>query len=203
VGRKSAVEPSAQVVRVQSIVEEKKAAILKRWRESILQSYPTDSTKFLQGEKNQFANPVGHAINHDTITLLDGILAGTEPAEEGMSLALDNLVKIRAVQDFSPAEALAFIFSLKQILRDELSAGDTGTGSLAVFDERIDRLALAAFECYTEKRERIYEIKVRMIQNRTIKLLERTNLFHEEATQFGISDNGDGDDSSLKGGTGT
>jgi len=188
---------------VQAIVEEIKAAILKRWREAILQSYPTDSTKFLQGEKDQFANPVGHTINHETMTLLEGILAGTEPAAEGMHLALDNLVKIRAVQDFSPAEALAFIFSLKQIFRDELSATESGTMMIATLDERIDRLALAAFDRYMENRERIYEIKVRMIQNRTIKLLERTNFFHEDATHYGISDNGDGDESSLKGGTGT
>jgi hypothetical protein len=203
VNREPREKPSAQVVTLQGILDEKKAAILKRWREQILQSYPTDSVKFLQGEKDQFANPVGHTIARDTKILLDGILSGRGAAENDISTALNNLTKLRAVQDFSAADAVGFIFSLKKIIRDELASAGSASTLIAALDERIDNLMLAAFDWYTRHRESIYEIRVRMIRNRTIKLLERTNLFDKDATHFGILDNGDGDESSLKGGTGT
>ena len=52
-------------------------------------------------------------------------------------------------EDFTAAQAVAFVFLLKRILRDPAR------------DERIDALALRAFDLYMQCREKIWEIKAK------------------------------------------
>ena len=94
--------------------------------------------------------------------------------------ALEGLVRIRAVQDFSPAEAVAFVFLLKRAAREVLEdvseqAQSVPARVLSDLEARIDSLALLAFETYTRCREEIFEIRVREAQRRTAALLERFN----------------------------
>ncbi|NIR14663.1 MAG: hypothetical protein GWN86_12250, partial [Desulfobacterales bacterium] len=39
---------------------------------------------------------------------------------EGVSPFLDRIIRIRAVQDFSPSQAIAFVFLLKRVIREVL-----------------------------------------------------------------------------------
>jgi hypothetical protein len=156
------------------LLHDKRSAILGRWKELTLQVYAEESARFIKSEKDRFNNPVGQAINSGLETLYDG-LTGGRPAEE-MEQALDGIVRIRAVQDLSPAEAVGFVFLLKRAIREE--AGDALAGAealteLSVLESRIDSIALAAFGIYMRCRERIYEIRVTEIKNLTSKLLER------------------------------
>jgi hypothetical protein len=61
---------------------------------------------------------------------------------------LESLVRIGAVQDGTPAQSLAFLFRLKPILREQLD----GEASRAM-EDRIDSLALLAFDLFTRARE--------------------------------------------------
>jgi len=185
-----------------TVPKEKKLTVLNRWRDLIFKTYPPDAAGFLQRGKDRFANPVGHAIREGTAVLLDGIVTG-EPADSpAIFKALDALIKIRAVQDFSPSQAVAFIFLLKRIFREELAEANASLDEISHLDDRIDRLALAAFDSYMKNREKIYQIKVNEVKNRSNKLLQRANLMFEKPGTQENSNNGGRDASRLKGGTG-
>jgi hypothetical protein len=158
------------------LLAEKRAAILERWRKRIQETYPTDVSRRIGSVADPFANPVGNAIAQGTEALLDGLSRGA-PLDE-LTPHLDELIKIRAVQDFTPSQAVAFVFLLKDSLAEGLSKELRDHAVVKAFlelESRIDALAGAAFDIFMRCRERIYEIKAKEIQNRAYKLLERMN----------------------------
>ena len=58
---------------IQSLLTEKKADLVKEWRNAIMASYPKDSQSFLKG-KSQFANPVGFVIANEIESLYDELI---------------------------------------------------------------------------------------------------------------------------------
>jgi hypothetical protein len=151
-----------------------RSGILDRWRGLIFDSYPEEAARFFRREKDRFKNPVGQSIQQATETLLDGVLLGEDRA--GVPEALEGLVRVRAVQDFSPSEAVAFVFLLKRAVRETLAeAGDGAAPSevLSGLEARVDALALSAFETYTRCREELFEIRLRSTQRRVAVLLQR------------------------------
>src|SRR3989304_4581594 len=101
---------------------------------------------------------------------------------------LDGIVRIRAVQDFTPSQALAFVFALKKVIRGELGrpphlyplplgGGGQGEGGewaedLGALDGRIDEVALLAFDLFMRCREQMFTIKADEARRRT-SLLQR------------------------------
>jgi hypothetical protein len=136
-------------------------SIVGKWSQLILDTYPPDTADFLQHEKDRFVNPVGYVISQELKTIFNELLGDINL--EKLSLSLDEFIKIRAVQDFSPSRAIGFIFLLKQAVLEELAdkiAGNPTSKGLLEFKSRIDKMALLAFDIYMGYRERIYEIKV-------------------------------------------
>jgi len=84
---------------------------------------------------------------------------------------------VRAVQGQRPSQALEFVFLLKRALR-----GVLGEAYDAAFDERVDGLALVAFDAYVTCREEIHEIRVREARRRVGLILERFSGDQAEAT---------------------
>ncbi|MEW6615159.1 MAG: RsbRD N-terminal domain-containing protein [Thermodesulfobacteriota bacterium] len=169
---------------LENFLRQKKATILKRWFDMILETYPPDTSRFLKHEKNQFANPVGNTILLEIEDIYEELLRGRD--SEKLSDFLDRIIKIRAIQDFSPAQAVAFVFHLKSAIREELGGeicGDHLFEELLEFELRIDKLALLAFNTYMKCREKVYQIRVNEIRNRTFRLLERVNLIGEISEQ--------------------
>ncbi|MGQ9653846.1 MAG: RsbRD N-terminal domain-containing protein, partial [Thermodesulfobacteriota bacterium] len=87
------------------------------------------------------------------------------------------------VQEFSASQAVAFIFSLKKVVREEIK-GEGAEPDLPVpevleFESKIDALALRAFDMFMGCRERIYEIRATEIRNRTMNLLRRAGLLSD------------------------
>ena len=94
----------------------------------------------------------------------------------GFSLCV---IRIRSVQDFSPSEAVAFIFDLKPAIREVVDSRVRGSESwndLWELESRVDRVALLAFEKYTECREKLHEIRNNEIKSRALKLMQRVNV---------------------------
>lgn len=152
-----------------------RSAILERWFDKILQSYPFDATGFLKQRKKQFANPVGHTMSKGLEGILDGLLNNKDLAE--VTPFVDDIVRIRAVQDLTPSQALVFLFHLKSLIREELGAEEqTHIGDLREFDSRIDALALISFDIYAKCREKIHELKANEVKRNTYRLLQMANL---------------------------
>lgn len=151
------------------ILDRKKKTVLDRWFQAVAESYPAETSLFLRSRQDRFANPVGAAVSGGLKGLLEGLL--TDAGEEEMAPFLDDIVRIRAVQKFSPSAAVSFIFALKGIIR-EMAAEEKGQGdpagleAMRAMEERIDRLALLAFDNYSACREKLFEIKLRELRDR-------------------------------------
>lgn len=153
-----------------------KSAIVKAWLGRTLQTYPEQSSRFLSQETDPFRNPVGQTLAATFPALFDQLVEGVDAAT--LFRLLDPIVRIRAVQDFSAAQAVAFIFVLKRVVREALPGGPDGEG-LATVEDRIDEMALVAFDLFMTCREQIYEIKAKAAKRRLF-VWER---MHEERAE--------------------
>lgn len=161
---------------LKTLLEKNRETILGRWFNLIAGSYPRATSEFLAKQADRFRNPVGHAIAHSTGRIYDQVVSAMNRDE--LLHALDGIIRIRSVQDFSPSEAVAFVFQLKAVIRDVLEGQLQGSGKwndLADLESRIDRVALLAFEKYTECREKLHEIRHGEIERRTTRLRERAS----------------------------
>jgi hypothetical protein len=180
---------------LQELLHRQKDSILERWLDLILESFPSDSHQFFKLENNQFRNPVGYTFRQETKPLLQALIDRAPLAD--VQEPLHRIVRIRAVQDCPPSDATVFVFLLKRAIRDTLrvAAVEHDEGELNQLEQRIDRLAMAAFDEYMKCRERIYEIRMRADKMRTAKLLERLTVSHENrARDLKTPGTGRGDD---------
>ncbi|MBW2439412.1 MAG: RsbRD N-terminal domain-containing protein [Deltaproteobacteria bacterium] len=165
---------------MEKVLSKNKAAIAKQWFHLAAQTYAVDTAKFLQSKTDPFANPVGSAL----MTGLDGILEHLIHATDPNTLHshLDSIIRIRAVQDFSPSQATAFILSLKKVLRDYFAKELRDSRLAAEFIElesSIDQICLIAFDIYMQCREKVYQISANETRKRTFKAFERAGLIKE------------------------
>ena len=165
---------------LKALMSEKKAAIVKKWFDLIIDNYPADASNFFKKQKNRFSNPVGHTISQGIDGLFDEILHGID--SEKLFPFLNDIIKIKAVQDFSPSKAISFVFLLKQAIREEMGSEikkKQMSDELQLFEEQIDELALLSFDIYMKCRERIYEIKADEARRMMFRLLQKANLVCE------------------------
>lgn len=155
-----------------------KAVILQEWFTRVADTYPPETARFLREEKDRFANPVGYALHQGMAGLWEELFHEVDP--ERARAALDKIIRIRAVQDLSPAQAVGFVFILKEVIKEKL-AGELQVDDWWELASRVDYLALLAFNIYVECREKIAAIKINEVHQRTHRLLERANLVVEQA----------------------
>lgn len=162
---------------LEDLLFRKGSSILQRWRDAVLETYPADSRRFLTKQKDPFANPVGTTLGKELENLYEEILKHTET--EKLDATLDRIIRIRAVQDFLPGQAVSFVLMLKEAVRSELQTeiaeGDLGE-ELYRFESRVDRISLRAFDLYMKCKEKIFEIRVHESRNQVARLLERAGL---------------------------
>lgn len=171
----------------------KKSAIVQEWLARTLQTYPEHTSRFLAHEKDPFRNPVGHSLKAALPLLFDELLG--EMNASRITPVLDGVVRIRAVQDFTAGQAVAFIFLLKRVIREELIReiqGGADGEALAAVEGRIDEMALLAFDLFIQCRERLYEIKAHEVRRRFEVLLKR----HGVKGRNGDTENGGNADAS-------
>ncbi len=136
--------------------------MLEHWLKRLHASYPLDTAGFLRTVTDQFANPVGHVTRASAKVLVTAI-CGDDVPEEALRQALEDLIRIRAVQPFAPEQAAGVIFFLKGSIRAVLGSR---LDSVALYKElldveaRIDSLALMAFGMYSAFRERLHNQRV-------------------------------------------
>ena len=142
----------------------KRKEILALWIERTLDSYT--SSGFFKRAKDPFANPVGVNISNGLTALFDLLLVNAD--QQAFLVPLDTVVRIRAVQEFTPSQALAPFLELKWVVKQVFSAGKETRPLLATLDDldcTIDRMALAAFDIYTACREQLYRNRVQELKS--------------------------------------
>jgi hypothetical protein len=165
-------------MKLSGILTDKKAAILKKWFEVIMESYPSGTSNHLNIQGDSFANPAGTTISRGIEGIFEELLIG--PNGNNPSGFSGDIVRIMAVQDFLPSRALAFFFSLKKIIREELRSEMTGELSheLLSLESRIDGLALSAFDIFMKCREKIYEIRANELKRANFRHLQRADVIN-------------------------
>ena len=162
---------------VKQFLTENRATLVKKWVDLVLDVYPRDSHRFLRKEKNRFANPIGQTVAEEIQILYDELLRGDDG--EKIAACLDNILKIQAIQAVPPSRALSFVFQFKGLVRKALPKGGTFNGAeeeLEDFENRMDELALLAFDVYSKRRQTIYDLRVNEIRREVSRLLRRANL---------------------------
>ncbi len=161
---------------LRQLLHDKRDAIARSWLEGILATYPGNSAALFAREKDRFANPVGHSLRVGTEGILDAVLDGADVEE--LRKHLHEIIKIRAIQQFAPSQAVEFILRLKEVLRAELGgavADPELSAELAVFEAQIDRLALVAFDTYVECREKVYELRLNEVKRQVSWIVGKVN----------------------------
>ena len=160
-------------------LSQKKAAILDTWYHLIMETYPLDTSMVLKRGKDRFANPVEYTISQEIKVLYEELLQNMD--SDRLSVSLGNIIRIRAIQDFLPSQAIVFVFLLKKAIREVL-ADDIGNSldykSLLEFEAKIDEVALLALDIYMKCREKVYEIRLNEVKaegERVFRLLELSN----------------------------
>lgn len=157
---------------MEQVFAARKEEAVRRWSEAIFALYPFETTGFLRTQKDRFANPVGHATELAAGMLFDAI-SGLDVAEDAMLSALGEMIRIRAVQDLTPARAVGALYLLKPVLRNMFLTEALSTGKLEAFleaESRLDTLALKAFDLYMADKEVVFAARVAEQKRRTSQL---------------------------------
>ena len=159
---------------------QKKSAVVKAWFENLVNTYPIDTAQFLKNQSDPFANPVGQNSLQSLKDVFDLLLGGFEL--KAAQPLIDPIIRMRAIQNFTPSQAVRFIFDLKKIIHDitAVDAKDAqGQKDMHLLDNRIDRLGLLGFDIYMSCREKIYDLKANEMRDRTYSAFARAGLIKE------------------------
>ncbi len=168
-----------------SLLSAKRPDILKKWLDEILHTYPSETAAFLKTDKDPFSNPPGHVIRSGIEGIFNNLLGGADDKEALQFL--DNIIRVRAIQDFTASQALSFIFSLKKVIRGELKDEIDAYGlqaELSILEDRLDSLSLVSFDIFMKCRETLYELRAKEVKNMTFKLLQKAKLITEAPEQI-------------------
>jgi hypothetical protein len=158
------------------LLEERRDAIEERWVDAVLSAYPSDAAALFRAQQDPFANPLGHGVREGIRGIFRTILSGMDPEE--LRSHLDQIIRIRAVQELTPGEALSFIFTLRSIVREVIpEAEENGRWKrgLTELDGKVDQVALAAFELYAAMREELAQLRVKEVKRQVAWVLEKIN----------------------------
>lgn len=160
------------------ILNDAQAQVKDAWCEEIFSTYPLDTKGFLRRGKDEFANPVGVKTRKGVEELVD-LLLKEEMDLDAMRESADEIVRVRAIQDFTPAQAMAVFFLLKSVVRKLFSGkplGDELARELLQFESKIDSLALVAFDVYTQCVKQVYEMRVNEFKKSHHQLIRRAKM---------------------------
>jgi RsbRD-like negative regulator of sigma factor len=163
---------------LEELLRKEKPEITSLWLKKTLATYPQDASVFFKKEKNQFANPVGQTLSSGLEAIYATLLEKMDA--EKLCTQLDEVIKVRSVQDFTPSKAVVFVFMLKdairETLKDELKDQNV-LSQLSVFELKIDQLALFAFDLFVKTREKMYQLRVNEVKRQVSTLMKRSGYF--------------------------
>jgi len=161
----------------ESELAERKEELSEKWADLILQTYPKETQKIWGRQKDRFQNPVGVTIIEATRGLIEQVLDWQDA--DKIAQELDRLIRIRSVQDFTPSQAISFVFLLKKLLRDEFFKPMKENGTLEDllrFEAKIDNLAMMSFDIYGKGREQIFRMRVDEVKRAQSQLLRKAGM---------------------------
>jgi len=163
-------------VELRQLISDRKSEIGPRWQQLVLETYPPDSFNFLKKQQDRFANPIGHAVEEMVSGVLDGLASGADTEE--LRTAIYPVIQVRAVQGFSPSQAMDAVLLLKRAVYEAMGTELLEAGKcseLLSVDAKVDELLQIAFDIYSDCRERIHEIRTDEVKRNLFMLLKKQN----------------------------
>lgn len=151
-------------MKLSDALQDKKKKILSVWIDRTLDTY--GSSAFFKQKRDQIANPVGSNIRTGLTRVLELLLSDSNPKD--YTPHLDQVIRIRAVQEFSPSQAILPFLELKWVIRQVLSEDNSTSPlmpDLPELDCEIDRIALAAFDMYMQCREQLCQVRIKELKS--------------------------------------
>ncbi|MEN8200424.1 MAG: RsbRD N-terminal domain-containing protein [Thermodesulfobacteriota bacterium] len=145
--------------------------IVDRWVDYTLSTYK--SSKFFKQGKDKFANPVGGNTREALGRLFKLLVAGADSKE--FTAPLDQIMRIRSIQEFSASEAVGPIHAVKHITREILEKDKERrhlVSELYDFEFAVDLAVLVAFDLYMQCREQLYKVRIKEIKSGNIILTD-------------------------------
>jgi hypothetical protein len=158
---------------VRELLAANKSRILRKWLDLVFDTYPAETARFLKDEKDRFANPVAYTVRCNLELLLDDMINKTR--DETVLPHIEEIVRIRAVQDFSPSQAVAFVGLVKGPIIDEMKR-QAATKEMYLewiqFEGVIDGLSAIALNAYSACRDSINQIRVKELKAENSALMK-------------------------------
>ncbi|MBI3592651.1 MAG: RsbRD N-terminal domain-containing protein, partial [Nitrospirae bacterium] len=107
-------------MKLTDLLSGKRPAVLKRWLDVTVETYPSGAPIFLKKQKSRFSNPVVYTVSQGIELILDELLQETD--FDKISPFLDSIIRIKAVQGLPPSQAIAFVFKLKNVIREAVGS---------------------------------------------------------------------------------
>jgi hypothetical protein len=150
-------------VKLDQALKNQREKIVDQWVNYTLSTY--ESSSFFKKETDKFANPVGGNTREALSALFDLLAKNADPQE--FVVPLEQIMRIRAIQEFAASVAVAPIHAVKHITR-EILAKDKEMRPLVAelydFEFAVDLAVLAAFDLYMQCRERLYQVRIQEIK---------------------------------------
>jgi hypothetical protein len=165
---------------LEKLLVKKRDAIVTEWFDLVAKTYAPDTAQFLKKNTDPFTNPMGGYLSKGLTGLFDQLITGLD--RETVRPLLDPIVRVRAIQSFSPSKAVAFVLVVKKIVRKHLAIDFNNkrlSKELLEFEDRVDALSLFAFDIYIQCREKIFELKANEEKERVFKAFKRAGLIQE------------------------
>ncbi|MBI4843381.1 MAG: RsbRD N-terminal domain-containing protein [Nitrospirae bacterium] len=153
----------------------KRPQIIENWINLIAETCPEESSIFLKNLNNRLNNQADTIVRGGIQSLFDGITCG---AIDKTYSILENILKVRAVQDLSASQAVGFMPLLKKAVWNELSAEipkDKLAEELLDIESKIDELTLISFDIYMKCRERLFQLRAKEVKDTAYRFMQRAN----------------------------
>lgn len=141
------------------VLRKNRKKIVEQWVDYTLSTYK--SSRFFRQEGDNFANPIGGVTKGALSELFLLLVENGDP--ETFVKPIEKIVRLRAIQDFSPSQAVSPFHAVKHITRDLLAKDDKQChliNELYDFEFAVDMAVLAAFDIYLDSRERLYRVRL-------------------------------------------
>jgi len=162
-----------------SFFTEHSSAIRKSWFKALVSEYPEESARHIGSSTDEFANPIGHVIGEVADSMVKGLAEGA-PASE-LAERMFPLIKIKAVQSFTPAEAMNCLLALKRMVLSRLktSGHEDAEAIAASVDLLFDEMLCLCFNLYCQCRDKLHEVKEDELKRNLFMLLKRSGALDE------------------------
>lgn len=164
--------------RLKEVLRAHEKELLSGWFEQMMHSYPVEARKYFKKVNSEFTNPVGASLYHSLDKLLQTLLSDA-PDADAVNENVHMILRIKAVQEVLPSQAVSFVPALKQIVEQvcgkALKDAGVTTQEWLDFYSDLDTVGLYAFDSYSESRELIYKMRLDQIRQ-TNDILVRADL---------------------------